>query len=907
MHFMALGSSPSIIKKANDTTKKVVKKKPVEDVIDKIAIDLQKSLRCSWSDVEDETLIIIKSAIKFFFPSDPQCSHYCPSTVIRDILHWRTDKGLTKTTTACKRRILYLLKHKPQYKEKVAMYLEELSSTREFSSKYHNFIDVIKKKYKDTPKIIPLVIKIHVVELVHRMHQVFLKQYLTSSIKGDEIFFDLPSEYDEIQKNYTIVHPSDPLNEFIQKEPANTSEVQISTISSLIHSALCCANDRTNIQYYLYETYKKFSDDDLTKGTNLLRRLQVITFNKTFRLHETPMTPYGNTRFHLANRYSTQIGSVHISTDLFDEYLEGVKTISETEGPYQMNKINCGIIFMLAEYLNSRKINLIFEKADKLIMVDPSLRKKTNFDQISDNYAAAQKEDQNSCVVKNKQLRFHPDSNSDEKYYHFEDPIEIFFKYDSFYTHLFCILSALEKGENVRYERYTIEEDECSLKNCIIRAEEYALELQKIACHNYDTLKKLLSHEPMASGSRESQVENDNLVTTKNVINFFDQKIVSYRTQQNDINKKDIGKKSWDHHYPASTKMILTQMLKLATDIEQEDGAWLTEYKKISHKSSEDAYDDDDDSDPLKLSTISHQLKDLNVSMRSSDSFVVNLSTIFIEMNGEKNDDVTIDGDSYDKRLVEYCETSRNKIIEKIKQNHVWMPENLKTNSLIIELKSITSNSPQLMEICKFIITKREMGATSESLLVRFGNKWELQWNIDTLIEHKIIVRSGVNEFRFIHKDFASKWLVKTLYLTEKDQQEDVEEPPSKKSKSDDVDGVQADGDDKKNFIQHPYYALPVPWVRVGPLNRSLNRRCLDKWLGTILNYVSLNPSIYLNDLRAKFNVLNMIQIRILCEILEEIGSIKLLVHDDLDVDIFSEYEVGNLEGKIIKLEKFKW
>lgn len=893
MHFM-LRTTP-IIRKPSTEVKK--KKTIVLDDVDKKALEMQENQRVTWSDMEDKTVILIKAAMKFLFASDSQCNHYCPSKVIRDILHWRSEKSLTKTTAACKRRILYLIKNKTQFKKKVEMYAEQLSSKPDFEKKYSNFIEKLKKQYgKDVN--LQNIVKIHIVELVFQMHQMFYKQYLNiHSIRGDENFIILPNDYRDVLDKFKLIYPTDSHIKFLQKEPENLNEIEISTISSLVHSAMCCAKDRTNIQYFLLEAYKKFNENDLTKALNQMRHQQVISFNKGPRISEASSN--NKTRYRLANRYSTQLSSIPISTDIYSEFFETVKNLSQLkEEQYQIRNITCGMIFMLSEFLKTNKISFVFERPDKLIMVDPSL-KKTTFDKISDDYDAARmKEDENEKKnVENKHVRFHPDSNSDEKFYFYEDPVEIFLKLDSFYLHVFCILYVLEKGEDLYTYNWSIHDEECSLKNCVMKlTEDMEIELQKIACYCYETVRALVNNEPIPCGSE--QEKNDKLITKNSLIKFFDKEIAKNSSTMNSSGNMDIGKKTKNMHSQITTKTILNYILTLATDFEQDDDAWLTDYKKISHKTSEQLSDDEDEIDPIKHSKISHQLKDLNVSMRSSTSFVVNLPTISIRIEGEKSEHIFIDDETFDKRLIEFNEATRVHVIENIKRNHIYMPDVLQKRTLKADINSISyGNSAQLTEICQLIIAKQAEGIKASDLLERFYDKKELTKNIEALINNKIIIRVGVNEIRFVHRNFSLKWLVSTFYLTEELQEDSEGEKPSKKARKDDNDEVET----KRNLHQNPYYVIPAPWIRIGPINRVINRRCLDKWLSTIFNYILLNPGIYLINLRNKFNVLNVFQVRLLCEILQDIGCVQLKSHCQIDVDIFSEYQNDNLtSGKFI-------
>jgi hypothetical protein len=106
----------------------------------------------------------------------------------------------------------------------------------------------------------------------------------------------------------------------------------------------------------------------------------------------------------------------------------------------------------------------------------------------------------------------------------------------------------------------------------------------------------------------------------------------------------------------------------------------------------------------------------------------------------------------------------------------------------------------------------------------------------------------------------------------------------------------------KKRLKANPYFLLSAPWIRVGAINKIINRRCLDKWLATVLIYLSQNPAISMHELCNKFNVLTQVQIKDLCEILNAIGCLKMMAHPVAEVNLFSDFD-DQSTGKLIKLK----
>lgn len=393
--------------------------------------------------------------------------------------------------------------------------------------------------------------------------------------------------------------------------------------------------------------------------------------------------------------------------------------------------------------------------------------------------------------------------------------------------------------------------------------------------------------------------------------------IAKYLDDNSQTIKKNLGKidNFSDMRQKISTFSLLENIHRIATEVdENEDGAWLSEYKKISHhKNDEDEvfYDEEDCGDQSKiLSKTTSQFSNLNTSVsRSNDSFVVNLSSLHLSLN-VRDENIMIDCETYNKNLIPFNEETRLKMMEEIKMNHVWMPEDFQVKSDI--------SSCELSEICDFLKTKGQNGAYVDEILKKFQSKTrqQLHENMETLITLKRVLRTGVNEIRFVHRDFAAFWLIGTFYLTAKDSEDTFLSPPKKKQRTESSQNSQNTDNEEipmeideqitnaektfeskeqseyeKNLKRNPFFLLPCPWIRVGSLNRTLNRRCLDKWLGTILNFLTINQGILLSDLCSKFDAITPVHVRNLCEILQAIGCIEMMAFSELNVTIFSDYD----------------
>lgn len=84
-------------------------------------------------------------------------------------------------------------------------------------------------------------------------------------------------------------------------------------------------------------------------------------------------------------------------------------------------------------------------------------------------------------------------------------------------------------------------------------------------------------------------------------------------------------------------------------------------------------------------------------------------------------------------------------------------------------------------------------------------------------------------------------------------------------------------------------FALKLtPWIRI---NGSLNRRVLDKYMGTILLYCIENYGLTLFQLCTRFHYLTPVQIKELIQYLEDFGCVTTTTFKKPTASLFSTYE----------------
>lgn len=80
----------------------------------------------------------------------------------------------------------------------------------------------------------------------------------------------------------------------------------------------------------------------------------------------------------------------------------------------------------------------------------------------------------------------------------------------------------------------------------------------------------------------------------------------------------------------------------------------------------------------------------------------------------------------------------------------------------------------------------------------------------------------------------------------------------------------------------------PVPWIR---LDGSINRRVLDRWLGTILTECMARNGLSARDVCKRFSYWLPVDVMFLLEILSDLKCLQLSQIHKQEFDLFSDYE----------------
>lgn len=129
---------------------KASKRKPYYDEADLEALTLMSKLRVEWTAPEDNILLLCKVASTYLSP--PSRNQVISMTTWRDLLHRLIDGSKNKTSRACQRRILYMMKN-PSTARSVSLCLEEIKQDTKINKEFGNLINKLKAQEKNAKVI----------------------------------------------------------------------------------------------------------------------------------------------------------------------------------------------------------------------------------------------------------------------------------------------------------------------------------------------------------------------------------------------------------------------------------------------------------------------------------------------------------------------------------------------------------------------------------------------------------------------------------------------------------------------------------------------------------------------------------------------------------------------------------
>lgn len=210
------------------------------------AMQRMHKLRVDWESHEDNILLVCKVATTYL--SSNSRKQVIGFTTVRDVLRTFSYNSYNKTSRACQRRLMYMLKQ-PRTVNSVALGVEEIKQDPFVDRRYGGTMDKLKNECTSSAEY-----EKRVTEIFKELVGYIIKKYYDIAEIKPKKHLAMPRTAQEFNLFFEIVYPAKPHhNQGFTKDVRSINDIHAATINSVIHSSMCCGKDRRCWAYQLFK------------------------------------------------------------------------------------------------------------------------------------------------------------------------------------------------------------------------------------------------------------------------------------------------------------------------------------------------------------------------------------------------------------------------------------------------------------------------------------------------------------------------------------------------------------------------------------------------------------------------------------------------------------------------------
>jgi len=210
------------------------------------ALQRMEKLRVDWDSQEDNILLVCKVATMYLSPNPRK--QMVGFIAVRDVLRTFSYSSYNKTSRACQRRLMYMLKQS-RTMNSVALGVEEIKQDPFVDRRYGGMMEKLKNECAS-----PAEYEKRVTELFKELVAYIMKKYYDIAELKPKKHTEIPKTKQQFDFFFELVHPTNPHhNQGFTKDVHNTNDIHLATINSVIHSSMCCGKDRRCWAYQLFK------------------------------------------------------------------------------------------------------------------------------------------------------------------------------------------------------------------------------------------------------------------------------------------------------------------------------------------------------------------------------------------------------------------------------------------------------------------------------------------------------------------------------------------------------------------------------------------------------------------------------------------------------------------------------
>lgn len=368
---------------------KVPKRKPYYDSTDLEALTNMSKLRVEWTAPEDNVLLLFKVASSYLSPNVR--NQLVSMQAWRDLLHRLVHGAKNKTSRAVQRRILYMMKN-PSTARSVSLCLEEIKQDPKINKEFGNLHSNLKAQGLSATKI-ENVMNEKFAKLVEILQGRF------QNMRSNSVSFEkalIPDSIEKLRSSYIVASPQASMRKKGKfDDVCEVADIHSSVINAMIYSSLCSLNDKTSYAYQLFKVYAQYPDPLLRSTMAKIRSDQMISLRRPYartKIKSGQFLPVSNCPYQLSISYQ------HLLQTRFqyDIYNESFTTLQKLAWDMLLNTDVNGLEFLVVdggsaatfiEYIIMDKLFFHITIPDQLIILDPRISgKDETYTRIVDRY-----------------------------------------------------------------------------------------------------------------------------------------------------------------------------------------------------------------------------------------------------------------------------------------------------------------------------------------------------------------------------------------------------------------------------------------------------------------------------------------------------------------------------------------
>ncbi|XP_011862964.1 PREDICTED: general transcription factor 3C polypeptide 1-like [Vollenhovia emeryi] len=819
----------SFVRRVMPRKKSVRKPRLKYDEDDYRAMQRMEKLRVDWESHEDNILLVCKVATTYLSPNPRK--QVVSFIAVRDVLRTFSYNSYNKTSRACQRRLMYMLRQ-PRTVNSVALGVEEIKQDPFVDKRYGGTMDRLKGECSSSAEY-----EKRVTDVFKELVGYIVKKYYDIAEIKPKKHMAMPKTVQEFNLLFEVVHPMKPRhNQGFTKDVRNTNDIHSATINSVIHSSMCCGKDRRSWAYQLFKVYQHFSEVLLKQAMNKIRSDQMVTVKKH---HLATIKKYGNCMPMSSSQYQLSINYIYkfqtkwtydVFKETYDVFVRLLQWYSEHRSTVPTVKretvydgieipVSSGIVTIAHDLLARGQIDFDIEMPDQIIMLDARYQgKDETYFRVAQRYQDIltrlyrfkfeNVDAQNAGIPEpeTKEISHKTQEGSLKKRRSVgdRDPEEPMPK-----------ISRKNEESNGRKQKSQAQQNKDTLlegKLSLYESDKGKETNSKNRPHEQSGRKTRVSRKKSAN-IEEDSMDYEEPFSKRARLSFEDSMDLEdlEESEESKFFEEELCeafRECTEKVLPDSSKS-LTLMNELREQIKEEASSTMpndmTNVTSIPRRVSEiirnilpeTSYFNSDKAKNsseiqkrytrIAMLRMREELNDLSVtdSHHAHEFFVVNSFRVFYSLetspsiaSASLNDIENFKGHSVPSQLVPLKIETVNDFLGELNRTATFPKTvlsytNYKKNVIVSKKKEVTVNWKYVDAVYEFVQEKKEIGACSQELLDMFFAEQgeDLYKVISLLTDNNIFLRSGVIKPRYIHHRYVDPWLIQSCKINRLEQE----------------------------------------------------------------------------------------------------------------------------------------